>query len=95
MNGMQWPSGISSAGAVQAVCVQLESCIKPVAPQVQMLQPSGAGKSTPGQQVPVASGAAVVDSSGAVAGQESCVHTASLFWPEAGHEQMLRPSPAG
>lgn len=73
----------------QSMLVQLASCFRPFRGQSQVLQPSAAENSTPGQHWSSALGLC-----GGVK-HSKLVQSASLFKPLIGHSQVFKPSPAG
>lgn len=87
--GMQRSDGPLWSCPGQSMLVQLASCFKPVRGQAQVLQPSAAEYSTPGQHW-----SSVL---GLWAGVKhfKLVHCASLFKPLIGHMHVFKPSPAG
>jgi len=80
----------------QAISVQADWFRQPSAPQRQVLQPSAASKTWPGQHKPSSrAGVASIDSERGISGHASFVHLASSRSPLLGQRQEFRPSPAG
>lgn len=80
----------------QAISVQADLFRQPSAPQRQVLQPSAASKTWPGQQRPSSwAGTASVDSERGISGHASFVHFALSRSPLLGQRQEFSPSPAG